>query len=310
MPVFPRRLPNNPIIDPATPGYDPDLVGGNINGPSLIRVPDWLPNPLGRYYLYFAHHGGHRIRLAYADHLAGPWRIHTPGTLRLEQTRFVGHIASPDVHVDEANRRIVMYHHGPTHPDEKPLHEDRLRREGCPWGAVQTTRAAISQDGLNFESLPQIICPFYFRALRLEGMVYGMSMPGILYRSPNGLTDWEAGPRFFDDNFRHGALRLHRGALEVFFSRVGDCPERILLSRIDVDGGWHRWRANEPVDVIAPAFAWEGADQPALPSERGAIDAPVQQLRDPAVYEEDGQWWLLYSVAGESGIAIAELPEV
>ena len=26
----------------------------NINGPSLIKVPDWVKNPLGNYYLYFA----------------------------------------------------------------------------------------------------------------------------------------------------------------------------------------------------------------------------------------------------------------
>ena len=30
-------------------------------------------------------------------------------------------------------------------------------------------------------------------------------------------------------------------------------------------------------------------------------------LRDPAIFEEDGRVYLLYAVAGESGIAIAEL---
>ncbi len=40
-----HRLPGNPIIRP-----DMDArMGGNINGPSLIRAPDWLENPLGRY---------------------------------------------------------------------------------------------------------------------------------------------------------------------------------------------------------------------------------------------------------------------
>jgi len=33
----------------------------------------------------------------------------------------------------------------------------------------------------------------------------------------------------------------------------------------------------------------------------------VDQLRDPAIFEEDGRILLLYAVAGESGIAIAEL---
>jgi hypothetical protein len=75
-----ERLPGNPIIGPAMlPAND----GENICGPSLIRVPPWLPNPLGSYYLYFAHHGGTYIRLAYADDLTGPWTVYAPGTLRL-----------------------------------------------------------------------------------------------------------------------------------------------------------------------------------------------------------------------------------
>ena len=70
-----HRLPTDPIITPALH----DSLGGNINGPSLIRTPAWLPNALGRYYLYFAHHQGEFIRLAYADDLAGPWQVHAPG---------------------------------------------------------------------------------------------------------------------------------------------------------------------------------------------------------------------------------------
>jgi len=33
----------------------------------------------------------------------------------------------------------------------------------------------------------------------------------------------------------------------------------------------------------------------------------VNQLRDPAIFEEDDRVYLLYAVAGESGIAIAEI---
>ena len=33
-------------------------VGDYVQGPSLIKVPDWLDNPLGNYYLYFADHKG------------------------------------------------------------------------------------------------------------------------------------------------------------------------------------------------------------------------------------------------------------
>jgi hypothetical protein len=33
----------------------------------------------------------------------------------------------------------------------------------------------------------------------------------------------------------------------------------------------------------------------------------VNQLRDPAIFEDNGRVYLLYAVAGESGIAIAEV---
>lgn len=45
----------------------------NINGPSLLRVPDWVKTPLAKYYLYFAYHKGEQIRMAYANELTGPW---------------------------------------------------------------------------------------------------------------------------------------------------------------------------------------------------------------------------------------------
>src|SRR5215510_5498407 len=97
-----RRFPTNPIIRP----HMDDCMGDNINGPSLIRVPDWMQEPLGRYYLYFAHHDGRYIRLAYSHELQGPWPIHREGVLPLREALFAGHVASPDVHVDHAPRQI------------------------------------------------------------------------------------------------------------------------------------------------------------------------------------------------------------
>ena len=36
---------------------------------SVVKVPAWVEAPLGRYYMYYAHHHGQYIRLAYADRL-------------------------------------------------------------------------------------------------------------------------------------------------------------------------------------------------------------------------------------------------
>ncbi|MCH1598963.1 MAG: hypothetical protein L7S70_01075 [Pseudomonadales bacterium] len=178
------RIGDGPII---TPDMDARM-GGNIQGPSLIRVPDWVEDPLGQYYLYFADHRGTYIRMAYADDLTGPWTVHTPGTLLLEDSFFpttcppcslapgrsaalYAHIASPDVHVREDLQQIVMYIHG--------------RGEGR-----QLTRLAVSSDGVNFEGREEDLGRAYFRVIKHDDYYYAMSMPGYLYRSRDGFINF------------------------------------------------------------------------------------------------------------------------
>ncbi|NWG45200.1 MAG: hypothetical protein HXY25_01465 [Alphaproteobacteria bacterium] len=310
------RLGDGPIIRPEMDAR----MGPNIQGPSLIRVPDWVPDPLGRYYLYFADHKGTYIRLAYADAVAGPWTVHPPGSLQLAQSGFpteapalpegkplpdraprapgvpspyddqvIPHIASPDAHVDEDGRRILLYYHG-------------LEAFG-----LQVTRVAVSTDGLAFTAQPQILGHPYFRVVRHEGVSYALAMPGILYRSEDGLTGWSAGPVLFPATMRHSALLKRGDTLHVFWTEAGDAPERIWVSRIAMVGPWTEWRASERVELMRPELPYEGALEPVAPSHRSAVTHPVNQLRDPAIFEEDGRVYLLYAVAGESGLALAEI---
>ena len=44
-----------------------------------------------------------------------------------------------------------------------------------------------------------------------------------------------------------------------------------------------------------------------MPSARGPIEYPVNQLRDPGVFEDGDDVYLLYGVAGEQGIAITSV---
>ncbi|MCH8334103.1 hypothetical protein IIC65_09230 [Candidatus Sumerlaeota bacterium] len=74
-----------------------------------------------------------------------------------------------------------------------------------------------------------------------------------------------------------------------------------------MSGGWSAWTASDPVTVLRPEEEWEGANQPLVPSVRDAINVRVNQLRDPAIFQEDGRTYLLYAVAGEAGIGIAEI---
>lgn len=279
-----KRVAGGPIIQA---GKDP-RIGDNVNGPSLIRAPEWVARPLGRYYLYFAHHKGDHIRMAYSDSLSGPWRLWEPGVLALEASFCERHIASPDVQVDRESRQVRMYYHGPTAGEQK-------------------SRVGLSGDGIRFVARPEILGDSYFRVFRWRGFHYALAMPGIMYRSRDGLCAFERGPTLFTEHMRHSAVRVAGDVLEVFYTNVGDCPERILLSRIDLRPDWWQWRAERPVTVLEPETHYEGAHLPLEPSVRGWAPRPVRQLRDPALFEEDGRLFLLYSVAGESGIAIAEL---
>ena len=317
------RIGNGPIISPAT---DPS-VGHNIQGPSLVRVPDWVPNRLGRYYLYFADHKGAYIRLAYADRLEGPWKIHQPGALNLTDTPFphtpppftdqqmadyraraksagldldqfpdlakemtTPHVASPDVHIDEANKRFVMYYHG------------------LEAFAQQVTRVATSTDGINFTSGEEVVGRTYWRAFPHDGQTYALAMPGVFYRSANPLSGFAQGPTLFNPDMRHSAVFQRGKTLYVVWTQVAaDPPERLLLSTIDISGPWETWKESAPVEILRPEKDWEGANLPLAKSARSFAPGPVNQLRDPAIYEEDGRIYLLYAVQGESGIALAEL---
>jgi len=299
-----RRLGGGPIVFPEMD----ETLGENINGPSLIRVPDWVKNPLGRYYLYFGHHQGRFIRLAYSDLVEGPWRIFREGALKLSQTPCTDHIASPDARVDDENRRIVMYYHGVA-LKPREAKRDRLTKQ-FPFLGGQRTLAAASSDGMNFTSFPQIIGPGYCRFFFWSGYHYALCMPGLFFRSLDGLKDFEQGPTLFNKHMRHAAVKVVGRTLFVFFSIVGDYPEHIVLSKIDLGSDWSDWRESPPVSILKPEEDYEGAGLKLEKSVRGEATDKVRQLRDPFVFEDGGHFYLIYCVAGESGIAVAEISDL
>ncbi len=287
------RFAANPLLDINT---DPRL-GDNINGPSVIAVPDWLPNPLGKFYMYFADHAGDHVKLAYADRPTGPWTLHPPGTLQLSQAAsFEDHIASPDVHVDHAARSIRMYFHGV--------------KKGGSGMADQKTGVAHSQDGLNFRADPDIQGMFYFRVFRHGDSHYAIAKHDnngfmSLYRGKTGLGDWQFG-RDILARGRHAAVDVRGDRLSVYHSRVGDLPEHILVSRADLSRDWSEWQFSEAETLLLPDMPYEGSQHAIADSRYGAA-TNVRQLRDPAIFRHEGQTFLYYSGEGEETINGAEL---
>ncbi len=288
-----ERSLNNPLISHESSIYlDPQSA---IGGPSVIKVPSWIVNPLGAYYMYFSTHRGDVIRLAYADSLHGPWTVYEPGTLQLSQAvSFEDHIASPDVHVDDENQQIRMYFHGV------------IKNAGG-----QGSGVALSDEGLTFTASQEILGKPYFRVFSWGNYYYALSKKdqtgwSELYRSRDGLTSFENRGNFIDGNPRHFAVNIIGDQLLVFYSRVGDAPEKIVMATVELTDNWQDWIQSEVIEVIEPELDYEGINYPNTPSTHGmAIN--VRQLRDPYVYEENGEYYLFYSVAGETGIAMAAL---
>jgi hypothetical protein len=289
------RLEGNPVVRPGMPGLAGE-DGRNINGPSLILAPAWIEKPLGKYYLYFAHHAGKHIRLAHADRLSGPWKIHQGGVLAAKEAHGQGHIASPDVHVDDEAKEIRMYFH-------------RAGAKGSPIKG-QVSFVATSTDGLRFASKPEVLGSFYFRVFRHGGWHYALAksgdVDGVVYRSKDGLTAFEEGPRYLP-GVRHTAVWIEGDVLHVLYTKVAEAPERIYLGTVDLTRDWREWKVSQVQVLLEPEMDYEGANLPLVPSSYGAAKGPVRQLRDPAFFQEDDRRFVLYSVAGEQGIGIAEL---
>lgn len=97
---------------------------------------------------------------------------------------------------------------------------------------------------------------------------------------------------------RHGAVIVKDHTLFIYYSRVGDAPERILMATVDMRNDWITWTPSEPVEVVKPSEEYEGALHSNAASKHGP-EVGVNQLRDPFVVASGGDWMIFYTGAGE-----------
>jgi hypothetical protein len=177
----------------------------------------------------------------------------------------------------------------------------------------QKTFIAASADGLKFIAFPQPLGPAYFRVFHHGEYFYAIVRGGTVLRSRDPRGTFEQDPILVrphaDRILRHAALDLRGDLLRIYYSRIGDRPERILVTSVQLTPDWNTWRASAPANVLSPTHAYEGSDQPLEASEPDDAPGRVRQLRDPAIYREGRQIYLVYSIAGESGLAFAKFVE-
>eukprot|EP00056_Hartaetosiga_gracilis_P002536 m.54823 g.54823 ORF g.54823 m.54823 type:complete len:301 (-) comp11093_c0_seq3:154-1056(-) len=294
----------------------------------MIRVPSWVSNPLGKYYLYFAHHKGKYIRMAYSNSLVGPYTLYQDGlgVLTLENSEGTDHVASPDVIIDEENKRFILYYHSPS-----PNHNND-----------QYTFIALSTDGLEFAALGEgkVALP-YVRVFDYNDNWFAWGKDfyrgGVFQRSTGPLDAFEE----FDgtcvhltqgvDAARHAATWvLGKNSLDgkstsgndvsstktadddmlyVVYSQIPDKPEHLVMVGVNLSLPFEEWMChdNQSIDLLFPEFDYEGVNAPIRNSVSGVSYNELHELRDPDVFVDNGRVYLLYSVKGEKGIAIAEI---
>lgn len=277
--------------------------------PTLVKIPEWIPasrrpDPSAKYYLYWAvHKGGYYIRMSWASELTGTYTEWNPGKGVLRNIDVglpagEGDFASPDVHVLPDPKKFRMFVH-----------------------SGSTTYVAESEDGMHWSGVKEKTGEYvkndnyYYRVWKHNNDWYAINRGGNLMRSTDGLHFeerlkrlwWPAAPAP-----RHVGVCPHPSnpdILDVFVSRVPVQDEHIELTRLDMSATdprqWHQILGY--VSVLKPEKGWEGATLPPSISV-GSSEPPVRQLRDPYVYIEDGRYYLIYTIKGEQGFGIAELP--
>ena len=328
--------------------------GENINGPSLIRIPDWISpqnraHPSAIYYLYFGHHSGDYIRMAWAENITGPWRLYQSGANISIGDRGVldndnrdinvgngivieeNHLASPDVHVDNENQRIILYFHSGS-----STFFNGVEMNG------QFSWVATSPFGLDFNGNiePVRLSTSYLRVFEDRGELYAFDNSASPRRALDADNPWEPTNNYYsgttisnlwegrsgnftqepiEDNLglsrselrvRHTAVRIVGDELQVFYTRRGDSPERVMMSTVDLDvGDFENWEFSfPPAPILEAVSGWEGGQFTPERSETGTAPENVNQLRDPYVFEDsDGSVYLIYAGNGENALGIAAL---
>ncbi|MEK7415044.1 MAG: hypothetical protein AAB263_17200 [Planctomycetota bacterium] len=124
--------------------------------------------------------------------------------------------------------------------------------------------------GLTFSPRPEVISSFDLKVFPHGGLTYGVGK-NQLARGKDPLAGFEQGPKIIP-NGRHVALLPKGDTLWLFFSRAGDCPEQILLTRFNLQDDWTTWDTTSPppVVVLKSELPWEGTQYELAPSAWGS----------------------------------------
>jgi hypothetical protein len=239
------RIGTSPIIDAALltgHGYTA-AEANNINGPTLWKIPGWIDvgdraDPTAVWYLYFAHHSGHFIRMAWAadsilddetvwtlydvsgDPAASPKGVFDLGPnnkhwMHFSTTEILGHVASPEI-LDDGDRVLILPHGGAGGSLMEEITQITFLLQS-PYGLNFNGSAGYDDEGgiPGYGGINCQPCTEYGRIFTVGGRKFAYTGFGELWRAPTsdiwaeGIYTWEK-------------LTGNSNPLARFYSRAGD----------------------------------------------------------------------------------------
>jgi len=306
-----------------------DIQSTNVNGPMPIMVRDWMKHEAWNSVstlVFVSSHNKRRTNIQVVgmsrNTSEGPtWKnLNVTLQLNAKQTPCKT-LHSPSIFVDDEKQQLLMYIHG---------HGCQKATANQPAG-LQPTVLFASNDGVswdyvrNNEEEPYLLQDSFYLSVPVyskhDGYFYAMAKTqenkvgsAVLYRSKSITGPFEKGP-IVARGIRHVDLYLDSNTLYVFFTLIGDMPERVLLGSIDISNSeqWMHWNLLPGPTLLQPEYFYEHGNAKLQPSESGAAKETMRELRDPRFLPDNEKkgdvlsGYLFYTVQGEQGIALARL---
>jgi len=288
LPVFTTQ---GPIIDRFTDEtWNP---GNEFIFPSVFHAGEYLENPLGEWYVYFAPHdapGG--INLMYADSLDGPWTHHDVNPIVSnvwDGIYDVSHVSAPDAVWNEDTGQVFLYFHGENDTDRYATSTDGVHFD---YGGVVMTTEQFGQDATETSYNRIFANPFPENGWEhamffMVNDTSNVRRIGLAYS--HDLINWEAQPGWVVEptavegtNVAGPEIWEWNGTQYVLY---GSSAGTIFAKKLDEN----LRSIGDPMPLYIPS---------PFPPEEGRTSSPQ-------IVEEDGITHMIFEIGGRSGTTIA-----
>ena len=297
-----------------------------VNGPIVIRAQH--PSELkGRIVLITSNHktSHHPIRMFLAPQ---GWTTTSLSRSILDSLDSSGELdfwteVTPQISIEAIGACEEKAIHSPDilYSPQENLYYMHAHLHRCKQHGKQPTAVFTSPDLLHW-NISNVADPFvannlfYARLFHYKGQLYGIAKSQetstgsmVLFESTSFRSDYKVIHKLAQ-GVRHVGLHRKQDTLFIFFTLIGDEPERIFLSTIDLTQPPSKWELRPGPEIMKPP----NTNSPLKISKPGAAPCHhVQELRDPFFFPDEDEaenqlkGTLFYTLAGEQAIGASSL---